>query len=316
LPQRDEGAKDNMDAQNILSEFLSSFNNREIAILIWLAILVVYVLSAKPLRNSVKALMKAFFEKHISTTLLTLIVYTVLEVTLLKQVLLWDYALLKDTIAWVLFVAFGLIMSLATDRMRYKLAGQFFKSVLWVSIKLILVFEFVVNLYAFNLILEFIFIGLMSVIAMMSAVAGFDKKHWQVQKVCDYIMSIYGISILAYSGYRIFADFSGFATFETLKSFMLPLLLTVLYIPYLYVLSLVFAYEDIFIRLTVFFRDNQGLRRVAKWEAIKSCLLNINKFQKFKTAGFLQLLEAKTEQDVIRIIRNLKEPTTANEIDE
>src|SRR5688500_1139095 len=84
---------------------MDQFNNREIALLIWLAVLIVWVLSHPAARKPLRGLFAAFFRRQILIPIALMAAYIVLLVVGLESIGLWDIEQLKNTIIWSLSVA-------------------------------------------------------------------------------------------------------------------------------------------------------------------------------------------------------------------
>ena len=81
------------------------FNNREIALAIWLLVAVVFAASPKSVRAAFQGLWQAFCRKKILMPLGMMAVYIALVVFGLHKIGLWDWGQLKNTILWSISVA-------------------------------------------------------------------------------------------------------------------------------------------------------------------------------------------------------------------
>lgn len=91
------------------------FNTREISILLWLLIFLLYVSREKSVRNSSLILIKAFFNEKVIDVILLMIIYIGLIILSLTLIGFWDMFLLKDSIVWLAFGGFALIMKTNED---------------------------------------------------------------------------------------------------------------------------------------------------------------------------------------------------------
>ncbi len=124
---------------------MSHFNNREIAIGIWLTIFIFYALSKKDVRKSIKGVFIIFFDKKIILSVLLAAIYTVWNVYVLNSINLWNFSLVKDTIFWVCFVGIVMEFRFITSNADQSL----FKNTIIDNLKIIIVLEFIVNTYTF-----------------------------------------------------------------------------------------------------------------------------------------------------------------------
>jgi len=261
---------------NFISE---NFNNREISLAIWLLILLIVFLSKKEIRASSLNVIKVFFGKKIFTIYLLMTVYVLLLVYFLYEIKFWNSALLKETIFWYFGVAFISLVNAS----KVNQDEEYFKKIFKDNLKLIVILEFITTLYSFSLIVELFLVPLLLFIAMLSAFTEvYKKKYYQVKKVIDTIFSLIGVLILVFAIYKIVTDIYSLVNIINLTSFLLPPILTFLFIPFIYLFALLMSYEVFFVRLKFFIKDKRTLR-YTKWKIFTSFhfrLRQLNKFSK------------------------------------
>ena len=286
---------------------MNIFNNREIAIGIWLIIFLlfglIFLLKKKSSRKNIIGLIKTAFHIKIVSLFLAAIAYNVCVLVFLYLVKFWNILLLKDAIIWVFFTAILLIVNSVTSSENEKL----FKKILFDNIKLAIIFEFIVNFYSFPLLVELFLIPIASFIILIELVANKDNKNAILVKYLKIFQAIIGFSILGYSIYMIVRDFKNFATFDTLKEFLLIPILIILFIPFIYITVLYATYEQLFVRINIIFKKNIILKKYIKKRIVGYCLLNLNKVKKFsKNMNSLINFNSKNEVDDLFISLNLK----------
>lgn len=164
---------------------MSSFNNREIATAIWLLLFIAFTARSRSVRESFGGLLRCFWNRHILGGLLAMLLYTVGVVYLLARAGLWTPAVLKDTIIWFCFTGFVLTISTVTDQ-----GEGLFKKVVKESIKVVLIFEFLINEFVFSLPVELVLVPFAAFIALVDAVARRDEKHAIVAKLTGTLLAI------------------------------------------------------------------------------------------------------------------------------
>ncbi len=125
----------------------------------------------------------------------------------------------------------------------------FFKGIFFSAIKWTIILEFVVNLYSFSLFAEIIILPVLFFLLVTQALAELDKKHKVVLNFLRNIIAIVGLSIFSYSLYKTIVNFDDVLTFQNLFMFLLPSTITILFIPFVYLLALYSTYESYFIHL-------------------------------------------------------------------
>ena len=80
------------------------FNNREIAIGLWVIVAVILLLFTKAARQFLKTALPILFCKKFVVFYIVFLSYLAVVLFVLNWAEWWDFELLKDTIFWVLFV--------------------------------------------------------------------------------------------------------------------------------------------------------------------------------------------------------------------
>lgn len=261
------------------------FNNREISIIIWLAVFFLFAFIKKDLRESFGKIVSTFFSKGIINVVLLMIVYNglvILGLTLLK---FWETPLLKDSIFWLAFIGFPLLMK--TDKINSE--NNYLNFILKDSIKGIVILEFITNFYNFSLTMELILIPTMTIVGISQVLI----KDKYAKRFFNIITSIFGVTVLAYTIYRIYNGFEEFANLITLKSFLLPIILTVFYLSFLYLVALWDLYRTMIIRVGSRLKKVKH-KKYLKKKMYMTFLLNRKKLRKFqKEMGFEPIMNKK-----------------------
>lgn len=274
------------------------FNNREIVIVILGLIALLFMMLKKEIRQSIVSLLKCFLHWKILVPILLTFLYTLIIVLIFKKVNLWNFSLLKDTIFW-LGAAFIMLFN-------YEKISKDLKKSIKEIFGLVVVLEFIAGLYAFNIIGELILVPSIVIIAMMNAVADTKKEWLPVKKLTDGILSIIGIYILIFTIFQIAKNFQDFRTMHNLESFLLPIIFTLLYLPFIYLLALFAEYELLFMRIGSFWlKDNKKLSKYAKRQALRTCLFSLNKLKKLSAKSPFAFMDVKNEIDVQKAVKNL-----------
>lgn len=238
-------------------------------------------------------LFKAFFVTSIVVVNLLAIIYSSSIIYLLYLVDFWDSSLLKDSIYW--FIGSGFLILFNLNK-----AGKeegFFKNILRDNLKLLLILEFVVNFHQFSLVTELILLPVIAFLAMMQAIAEREERTMKVKSLIDWVFAIFGFIVLGISIRDIWVDFRGFANIPNLESFLLPIILSITFIPFAYCIALYMNFEVIFIRLSLFLKNKKDLR-FAKWRTFLKSKLSLKKLNKLSTK--INTLHNGTTRDDIR----------------
>lgn len=241
-------------------------NNRETAIALWLLAISVYVYFSPKMievRSAFSKLLQTFFAPQIVSVLGLMTVYMVIVISVLSELALWNAGQIKNTLFWCFsigFLSLFKIDKLKNDR-------SYFKRLVVDSVKLLAVFQFVIGVYTFPLWVEVILVPLLVFNGTLLAIAKTDEKYYQVKKVLECFLFMFGVIVVCYTLYMLVTDFGEFGNEKTAYDFIVPPLLTLCYLPFIYMLLLYTTYEQVFARLT-FFIKKPGYRLIAKIYAV------------------------------------------------
>lgn len=239
------------------------FNNRETSIVIWVVLLVVWGSRYSSVRKIFYDLIKVFGKRLILTMFGLMAAYIGLLIYGLYEVGLWDTGQLKNTVIWsVSIAAVYLVRSnkIADD-------PNFYRNAIKDNLKLVVVLEFIIAFYTFDLWVEFLIVPLVVVAGGMLAVAQSNKEYEPAEKFLSNILALFGGGLIAYAIYNLYLDFELFAKTQTLTDFILPPLLSLLFLPFLFIIALYSSYESAFTRLQFSLNDS-SLRTFAKRRSI------------------------------------------------
>lgn len=287
----------------ILDCLNKTFNNREIALISYLLVFIIWALTQKKIRKSFIPVIKAIMAWKILASIFALMIYVAVVVYGLSKIGLWDKSLIKDSVYWTFGV--GLVIMMSFDKALKE--EHYFKNLVKENFKVLLIIEFIVGLYVFGIITEFILMPFVILFSMLLGYTEVYNEHEQVRKLVNGLFGILGTVYLIYSGYQIYSDFSGFATTGNLKTFLFPIIMSILFLPFAYSYALLVHYESLFVRLGFFLKDKK-LRRFAKWRILLSVNFSILKLKRM-TPGML-FNDCSTKNDIKQEIKNKLKPSS------
>jgi len=276
------------------------FNNREIAIICWSIVVLVWVLSKADLRKNITRLVTLFFQYKVLTPYLLAVIYTLVGVAILQHCGLWTNKQLKDTFVWCTFTVVSTIFKLLDT----KSGTILFKDALKEIFKFSLILEFVLGVYTFNIIAELILVALAVLFGGMLAVSEDDTKYDVARKFLKNLVVLFGLFLAGYTFYEIIAHFKEFASLDTLRDFILSPLLAIWIIPFIYCLWLSMTYEVYFIPLSLALKNQKKLLRYAKVQSVLQFNVDTKGFERWKNT--LLANELKNKEDVRASIREIK----------
>lgn len=289
------------------------FNTREIAYFIWGAIALCFILRSKDTRQSIGSLLQSLFCKQFMYVYAISLTYSVLCVFLLYKLTIWDKTQIKDTVMWFLSVACPLMFKSAQVKSYEHFVKEIVKPLVAVSI----IFEFIVGLYTFDLWIEILMVPVFVLIAGMLAVAGNKAEYSKVTKLLNSTLSIIGIVVLIAVVGHLGKQYKDYLNRGVLMQFLMPLSLSVSFIPLLYGLAMYTHYENALILLRRHFKD-KGIYYYAVWKAMLRFNGDLSGVDRWKQLILVKNLQTSSQVDeAINLIKDLqkaeKEPHTVNE---
>lgn len=191
-----------------VSTITDIFNTREIVIAILFFSLIIFALykSSKDIIDSFKSVLEIFFSKKIITPILIMFFYSLILIYILNIVGLWENHQIKNYIYWLIGV--GVIT-------HFKQNSFSIKSVLKDTLSLIVIFQFILTFYTFNLFFELIFISIVSFLSMAKVVI--DKENTKaLNSFIDILLSIFGFILIFLTAKEYLNNFNEFANSNTL----------------------------------------------------------------------------------------------------
>lgn len=274
-------------------------NDREIALLIWLGVVIIACLVHPGIRSSFVSVLKAFGQRQILIIIGLFYAFLALAVWLLSAVYLWEWDQLKTTLVWSIVVGIASLMQIN------KIQDQphFFRDWIKDTLKALAIVEFVVKFYAFPLLAELILQPLLFVIVATLAVGKGNPKNEPAVKLLNGLLFLIGLGLVIYAAYKIAVNICSFLTLTTLRDFYTPIVLSILFVPFIFVLHVYCTYEASFGALRWAIKDVK-LRRYAKLKAILSFGPRVALLRRWQTN--LSVHHPDDREDIRRAIREVK----------
>jgi len=254
-----------------MDKVFDSLSTRELAIAIWIIIALIVCLLSKGIRHSIFGVFKAVFAWKILVSLFAFFAHTTLYVFILYKLNLWEITMLKDTVIWTF--GFGFVALFNTNKVN---DSKYFRNVFFHAIKWTIAIEYLVNFFTFSLAIELILVPIIVLAGMMQAFASFDTKHKQVENLMKKFLLLFSGFVFLFSLYKTIQQHSELFTFENLKSFLLPVYLTITFLPFMYFYNLLVKYEELWVRLKFIIRNKRDRKRI-KRRILFVANLNIDK---------------------------------------
>lgn len=285
----------------IIGGVLPVFDDRELAILIWLLLFLAWVVSRTDLRRLLAGAVKAVVQPPLITVFALMMAYVGLLVYSLALVNIWTIELLGDTLFWVFGPAMILFFRVA-DASKDQ---HFFRRTCLLMLRFTVVLEFLVNLYPLNIVAELLLVPVLTFLGVMLAVAASRDNVKPIRTTLNVLLALIGIGMLGYAVVRIANHPADFATLGTLRKFVLPAMLTVGFLPFLYGAAVFLMYSGLRFRLTWEIKDVE-LARYARRRIFCKALFRLRTIRRFAGVAPEQLLRATTRSEVDEAVDRIR----------
>ena len=226
-----------------MKQFLESFSNREISVVFW-TFLIVIIFFFMNISGS-KHLVKSFFARKLVFIYGVMAVYLSTIIYFLYRIKLWETSLFKDFIFWLITSAF--VMLLNFNKLQ---SSKDFKNIFLQLLTISAIAEFIAGNYNFSLIKEMLLIPAVTFISLLAIVAEQKKReNARVIKLLNSILSFLGFFILGYVIFRLIQSPLELFSLGNLKAFLFTPLLTIFFIPFVFILVVYSKYELIFMNI-------------------------------------------------------------------
>jgi hypothetical protein len=241
-------------------------NNREIAALIWMLVVVLLAARSQTIRSSAKQVAAQALQPAIAVPFLLVIGYIGAVVLGAAQLGIWTEDLLSETVLWGLGPGVGLLFSALEVSKGKRSVRQIARRAVGLTVAI----EFFVNLYVFSLPVELLLVPLLTCAVLMSTVAGGRPEHAAVKRLLDGLLGAAGLGLMIYVAIRLGSDLGTVEGEALLRTLALPIWLTLVTIPFAFVFGSFLAYERA-LSIVDFMSDG----RYRRWQTARALVLGL-----------------------------------------
>lgn len=234
-------------------------NNRELATIIWFSIIFIFLMTKKEIRSFFPQFFQILMNKQVIVVFSASIIWTIISIVALREVGLWSSDNLKTTLVWVVTFAFSTLF----DINKIETSDGYFKGQIKSALKITVILTFILELQSFSLIAELILIPIMFLMSAMIIVGEANEKAKNAINFLTYTLSFIVIIYFIHSLYISLESSSETFTKKNLTELLTPIILSLTYLPFIYLLYIYQRYEREFIGLK-FRINNEDLYKKAK----------------------------------------------------
>ena len=241
----------------------NGLTNREIAALVWLAVLFGWAMLRPSVRSSFRGVLRAAGRPAIIVSLVGLFSYVGVLVFFGYEFGVWTPNMTKHTLIWLLGPALVLVANMAGAWEE----ERFFRSIAKGTLAASAVLAVVVNFRILSLRTELVLQPVLALLVMAEVGAASRAEFRQVKRLIDFLLGLAGFALLACGVTRLARGSMAEGISSAAGELLLPAALTVTLLPFVFALALYAAYESTFARVRIMTRNE-----TSTWEAVRGRL--------------------------------------------
>lgn len=266
-------------------------STRELAIVIWSTILFLCLLFSTSIRNALLGVVKAACTPKLIIPFLCILAYTAFIIFRLTIIPGWKWIYLKDFLIWVFFVGVPVCYnSVCND-----IDEHYFRNILFDNIKFIVLVEFVISTFTFNILVELLMIPTATFLLLLDAIAG-TKFGFSLVKILTSSLQVFtGFAVMVSAIIMAINTYAVYGTIDLLVSFATPIVFSVLFIPCSFLFAIYAKYEMLFIRMRCKSSNSKKICLKQKIAVFEACGLSFKRVARFEKAYIKSMYALKEE---------------------
>jgi hypothetical protein len=279
---------------------LPGLNTRETALLFWVAVFLVFVLSKRDMRRSFGSLAKLIFSSKLLFGIIAgAAVYAGACFYLLERAGYVENSMIAIAATWFVF---ALAITLNTRNVD----AAYYRKVLLRNLGAAAVIEFVVNVHTFPLPIELALVPLSILLVLTHTVAEANPEFEPTRTFLAWLVGIPGLVAIAYSLNYVAGAWSDAVTPEKVKDLFLPFVLTVLFLPFAVAVKYFAVWQTMLHMIEAGLNGDVQLYRFARRKVIRACGASLAKAQLFESDFRERLWGAEDEAAVDVVIERFE----------
>jgi len=244
----------------LINSFVNFLNTREIAIMILLIVFLIVIFSIKDARKAVLDIIRLLLVSiKIIIPFIGMVLYISLILFILTYLGFLNINMVKNVIFW-----FAVAIYLFFKANEVTKDKNFFKTKAVEYVGLTTVIGFIINFYTFNLLIEIVLQIIIFALILLIAVSKTQEKYKPVEKFLSTILFIILACLVIIFLNNLFTNPNEFININTGITFILPGILTVLLLPFIYLLALYISYDLFYARLKIVLNGSKLYKYVFK----------------------------------------------------
>lgn len=229
-----------------------------------------------------------------------LLMYAGLIIVGMTYLPFWKWPYLKDIVMWVFFVGVPVCFKAA----QRSIEDNFFRDMLIDNVKWTAVLEFLMGSFTFSLFgelaLQFVLLFLLRVQSSCKQ----NEKAASLKTAVDWIIAISGCVLIVLTVNVAVETYTDLGIMDYIVSFLIPLVLSILYLPVAYCMAVYSKYNTIYFQMERRNKDDIKTLRSKKRKIFFYCGLSRKKlieFDKWYTAYICSIRSANDDDSFLEL---------------
>jgi len=286
-----------------------AFNTREMAVLIWAALILLFVLCYPSTRKASNGVLRAIIHKKILTLFGMALLYQAAIVWIIYKVGFWRTDLLKDTLLWIVTYSAVMPSRIILEKDPTLVIWRFLKD----GVRAAVVIEYILNIHTFPLIAEVMLVFILGLLGTLLVVAERYPEPRVIPVLVSLIQASVVLAVLLASIRALSAEMADVFSISIIRPLALPTILTVAMIPMLYTTRLIIDYKGFFMRVDMYSTCPFRTRAYIRYRAIRYAGLSLRKVQFLREKVLMRLIHANDRHGVDEVfIRSEQDALESN----
>lgn len=279
----------------------SLFSTREIATAIWFSAFIILLFASPKLRNPVLSIINAAITPKLSIPFVLMLIHGSLLVYVLSFMPFWRWNHVKDVLIWFLFSGVPLCYNAIQS-----VEDGYFKSMVLGNVKFLVLVEFLISSFTFNLITEIILLPAITLIVLLDTVADTRQEFAPVKKLTSFVLAVGGVAFIGFTIAEGIDSYQVLNTVDFIVSIFIPIVFSVLYVPIAYMFAVYTRYESLFIHLGFNEPKDARIRRKRRLQIIRACGLSLERILRFQRFYAKHIYASMTQEEFCRLIKEFR----------
>lgn len=284
------------------------FNNREYAIGVLLLFFIILALTNKNVRKDIPNLIKTAFHQKLVCWYISMILYFIGVIYVLDLVGFWEVRLLKDAIIWLLTVAFVTTFRSTKEATDLGFFFLFLKD----NLKILVIFEFVMNMYVFSFVIELFIVLLIVFLTMLLSVIDITPNYKNMngnilKNFANFIISLLVLVVIFNSIRGFILEFESLIFWDLIKDIVLPMILSFMFVFYIYGFVVFVSYETLIMGINRLKTINKDIKPKLIIRVLIFCNINITRIRNFMHWSGIYKVFINNDQDISDLFKRYNE---------